>query len=299
MKEIISSIRGFNRFYVELIGVMKNHILDLDYSLTESRIIFEIDHHTQITAREIKEKLSLDEGYVSRLVKKLVKDKVITRKQSPEDKRTYFLILTEKGKEIAHFINVRSDRQIEDLLSGLDKNQRMRVVELMTEIKNTLSCKKVMNSIEYKVAESASEFEEGKKLFRKYSDSLSFKLDFQGFEKELEEIREKYAYPRGALILCFSDKKTIGCVGVREISEDIAELKRLYVQPEYRSLKVGKRLMELALDEAKKLRYDFIRLDTVAEMEAAIGLYKKAGFYEIEAYCYNPLENPVYMEKKL
>lgn len=157
----------------------------------------------------------------------------------------------------------------------------------------------MQNNITYKLAESSSEFEEGKKLFKEYSDSLFFELDFQGFEKELESINEKYAYPSGALILCFFEKKAVGCVGVRKISDNIAELKRLYVKPEFRSLKVGRKLMDLALNEAENLGYDFIRLDTVAEMKEAIGLYKKLGFYEIEAYCYNPIETAVYMEKKL
>ncbi len=156
-----------------------------------------------------------------------------------------------------------------------------------------------MNNIKYTLAGSFSEFEEGKKLFKMYAEALPFALDFQGFEKELELIHEKYAYPGGALILCFLDEKAIGCVGVRKISDGIAELKRLYVEPEFRSLKIGGKLMDMALAEAKKLGYGLIRLDTVAEMQAAIGLYKKFGFYEIEAYCYNPIETAIYMEKKL
>lgn len=141
MKKMISSVRDFNRFYVNLIGVMKNHILDLNYSLTESRIIFEIDNNKQITAREITAMLSLDEGYVSRIVKKLIKDKVIHRKQSLRDKRTYFLVLTGKGKKVANLINTRSDDQIEKLLADLNEKQRTRVVTLMTELKHILNHK--------------------------------------------------------------------------------------------------------------------------------------------------------------
>ncbi len=154
-------------------------------------------------------------------------------------------------------------------------------------------------NIQYKLAESLAEFEEGKKLFKAYAGSLPFDLDFQGFEEELEAIGRKYAYPEGALIVCFAGEEPIGCVGVRKIEAGIAELKRLYVQPGFRSLKIGAKLTELALDEAKKLGYDRIRLDTVAEMQAAIALYKKLGFYEIEAYCYNPIATAIYMERKL
>lgn len=141
MKSTINSIRDFNRFYVSLIGVMKNHVLDLDYSLTESRIIFEIDITKKVTAREIKDKLFLDEGYVSRIVNKLVKDKLIIKEQSSDDKRVYFLALTEKGKEIANLINVRSDNQIENIIENLSDEKQIRVVQLMIEIKEVLSKK--------------------------------------------------------------------------------------------------------------------------------------------------------------
>lgn len=298
MNEIISSIRDFNRFYIQLTGIMKNRFPDLNYSFTELRTVFEISNTPQITARDIKDKLPLDEGYVSRIVKKLVKDKIITREQSSGDKRTYFLTLTEKGHEVAALINERSDKQIESILTGLDQPQKTRVVKLMKEIKSILSHQQA-GSISFVSARSPAEFEEGKKLFNEYSDSLPFKLDFQGFEKELELIHGKYAHPEGALILCLSDEKPVGCVGVRKISDGIAELKRLYVKPEYRALKIGGKLMELALDEARQLGYDVIRLDTVTEMQAAIRLYKKLGFYEIEAYCYNPIETVIYMEKRL
>lgn len=141
MSNTIASIREFNRYYVNLIGIMKNHILDQEYSLTESRIIFEISNARKITAREIKEKLSLDEGYVSRIVTKLVKDQLVIKEQSKKDKRVYFLVLTAKGKETADLINVRSDDQIGNIIAPLDPQQQTRIVELMAEIKQILNNK--------------------------------------------------------------------------------------------------------------------------------------------------------------
>jgi len=299
MKEIIRSVRDFNRFYVELLGVMKNRFLGLDCSLTELRIIFEIDNSERITAREIKEKLSLDEGYVSRLVKKMAKEKIVFRKQSPNDKRTYFLCLTEKGREVAKQIDERSDSQVEEILSNLDTDGKTKIVKAMTEIKNIFIRQQTISNVSYKISQSLAEFEQGKKLFQEYADSLSFDLDFQGFQQEIVSISEKYAPPKGALILCFLGKKPIACVGLREISDNIAELKRLYVKPEFRSLKIGRKLMDTALCEAKKMGYGFVRLDSIAEMQAAIALYKKLGFYEIEAYCRNPFETAIFMEKEL
>lgn len=154
-------------------------------------------------------------------------------------------------------------------------------------------------NIEYRIAESTSDFEEGKKMFLEYSDSLGFGLDFQDFQEELKQIDVKYGSPTGVLLVCFADNRPVGCVGVRKISKDVAELKRLYVKPEFRSLKIGGKLMSMALKEAKKIGYNFIRLDTIAEMQAAINLYKKIGFYEIAPYCFNSFETAIYMEKRL
>nr|WP_322623668.1 GNAT family N-acetyltransferase [uncultured Flavobacterium sp.] len=156
-----------------------------------------------------------------------------------------------------------------------------------------------INKVRFALARTDSEFKAGKILFKEYSDSLKFSLDFQDFEKEMQSVPEKYGAPAGALLLCYYEDLAVGCVGVRSLEEGIAEIKRLYVKPEYRSLKLGKQLMVLAVDAAKDLGYAFIRLDSVREMKAAVSLYEKMGFYEIEAYCYNPLENPVYMEKAL
>ncbi|MXN92104.1 GNAT family N-acetyltransferase [Flavobacterium sp. Sd200] len=153
--------------------------------------------------------------------------------------------------------------------------------------------------IKFIKATTPEEFETIKELFREYGNSLNFSLDFQDFEKELMTVPQKYASPEGVALLCYYQNIAVGCVGVRKLEENIGEVKRLYVKPEYRSLKLGKKLMELAIEAAAELGYQSIRLDSVKEMAAAINLYKKMGFYEIEAYCYNPLDNPVYMEKKL
>ena len=157
-----------------------------------------------------------------------------------------------------------------------------------------------MPNIDIKKANTAWEFEQGKILFKEYADSLDFDLGYQDFKKELNTIAQQYKDPDGALLLCFlDDENAIGCAGVRKFSEGIAELKRLYVKPGYRSLKIGKRLLESAIDTAKELNYTFIRLDTVPGQTKAQELYHYLGFYEIEAYRYSPISGTIYFEKRL
>ncbi len=153
--------------------------------------------------------------------------------------------------------------------------------------------------IVFKIANTNQEFEDGRGLFQQYADSLDFDLRFQNFSEELKTIDQQYKKPKGALLLAYKNEISVGCVGIREHEDDIAELKRLYVRPEYRSYKIGRKLLELVLDIAKELNYKYIRLDTIPSQIQAQGLYRLFGFYEIPSYRFNPVSGTVYMEKKL
>jgi ribosomal protein S18 acetylase RimI-like enzyme len=148
-------------------------------------------------------------------------------------------------------------------------------------------------------ANSQDEFKLSKSLFQLYANSLNFNLCFQDFENELNHLSIQYNKPTGALILAYQNETAIGCVGVRYLDKEVAELKRMFVLPEFRKLKIGHRLLEEALKSAKELGYNKIRLDTLQDMVAARALYQKNGFYEITSYRHNPIAGAIYMEKVL
>lgn len=151
----------------------------------------------------------------------------------------------------------------------------------------------------FKIATNQCEFDDGRVLFQQYANSLSLDLSFQGFSKELEEVDIQYNKPGGSLILAYIDERAVGCAGIRELERGIAELKRMFVQPEYQGYKIGRKLLEISIDITKELNYSKIRLDTLPEMTQALKLYRTFGFYEIPAYRYNPVMGTVYMEKEL
>ena len=154
-------------------------------------------------------------------------------------------------------------------------------------------------NILYKIAGTDHDFELGKDLIRQYADSLHIDLSFQDFATELITLHKQYNKPRGALLLAYYNKLTIGCAAMRELNTETAELKRMFVQPEFRKHKIGQRLLELIIGIAKEFNYHTIRLDTLPGMTQAQTLYRAFGFYEIPAYRYNPDKGTVYMEKKL
>ena len=136
-------------------------------------------------------------------------------------------------------------------------------------------------------------------LFLEYAQSLNFDLCFQSFDEELAGLPGDYAMPDGRLLLAKYDGKVAGCVGLRKVADGVCEMKRLWVKPEFRDKKIGRKLAEEVISEARKIGYSLMKLDTVDTMKAAITMYKSMGFSDTSAYRYNPIEGAVYMELKL
>lgn len=153
--------------------------------------------------------------------------------------------------------------------------------------------------ISYYLATSNEEYEAAKQLFTEYATSINIDLDFQQFDKELQTLKTMYGPPSGGIILAKQDEHFIGCVGIRKINETVGEMKRMYLKPEHQNKGLGKILLGKAIGLARACNYSKIRLDTLNEMVSAIALYKKAGFYEIKPYYFNPIPTAVYFERKL
>ena len=158
------------------------------------------------------------------------------------------------------------------------------------------------NIIEYKqitAQYTQGMIEEIKQLFIEYSQSLGVDLDFQNFETELNTLPGKYVPPAGALILALVDGRAAGCIALRKVDENICEMKRLYVRDDYRGLGIGNKLISMIIEEAGKLNYSYMRLDTLPTMKKAQELYRSYGFYDIEPYVYNPIIGTKFLELNL
>lgn len=138
-----------------------------------------------------------------------------------------------------------------------------------------------------------------KELFTEYEQSLDIDLGFQDFAAELETLPGKYAPPDGALLLALLDGQAAGCIALRKASEDISEMKRLYVREAYQGYGLGRQLARMIIDEARSRGYSYIRLDTVPSMQVAQHLYLSLGFYDIEPYVYNPIAGARFMELRI
>jgi GNAT superfamily N-acetyltransferase len=132
-------------------------------------------------------------------------------------------------------------------------------------------------------------------LFREYATGLEVDLDFQDFDAEVAALPGKYARPGGRLLLARDGDRIFGCVGLRPLSTEACEMKRLFVRPEARGLQLGRRLVERLCEEAKDAGYARMFLDTLPSMTAAQQLYADLGFVPTQAYVFNPVPGTKYL----
>jgi putative acetyltransferase len=149
-------------------------------------------------------------------------------------------------------------------------------------------------------ATRSEHIEEVRELFLEYARSLDFSLCFQSFDQELKNLPGSYAPPSGRLFLLLHNSRAAGCIAMRKLEEDICEMKRLYVRPEFRGHGYGRVLVKRLITAAREIGYQRMRLDTVpSSMKDAVELYRRMGFKEIPPYCTNPMAGALYFERTL
>jgi len=154
-----------------------------------------------------------------------------------------------------------------------------------------------MSVFEINPVRSPDDLAATKALFDAYAASLGINLSYQNFVEEMAAMPGKYAPPNGELLLARgADNSALGCVGLRPLAEDGAcEMKRLYVMPEGRGLGVGKALAGRVVDEARRIGYRRMLLDTLPSLTTAVALYDRMGFARIPAYYDTPIPGTIFM----
>ena len=149
-------------------------------------------------------------------------------------------------------------------------------------------------------ATSAAQIAQVRELFLEYANSLGFSLCFQSFDQELAGLPGDYAPPEGRLLLAEYEGKLAGCVALHKLSDEVSEMKRLYLRPAFRGKGLGRVLADEILRQARTIGYQRLRLDTVEPvMKDAVAMYRRLGFREIAPYRENPMAGTLYLELDL
>ncbi len=141
MTRHIKRIRAFNRFYTDVIGLLDQHILDSRYSLPEVRVLYEMYYNDADTANQIISLIHIDKGYLSRILLKFEKEKLISKKRAIEDGRSLLLTLTSKGRVEFEKLDLASYNQVKQIISHLRKKKHDELVYHMNAIKEILHTK--------------------------------------------------------------------------------------------------------------------------------------------------------------
>ena len=148
-------------------------------------------------------------------------------------------------------------------------------------------------------AATPHEWEEARRLVREYAASLNVDLSFQNFAAELQHFTTEYAAPTGAFILAEERGHCLACIGLRPFSDDVGEIKRLYVVPAARGRGLGRVLVERIIVVARQIGYRSLLLDTLPFMQEAQALYLSLGFRPTTAYRFNPIEGSAFLRLDL
>jgi DNA-binding MarR family transcriptional regulator/GNAT superfamily N-acetyltransferase len=299
---LVKSIRHFNRYYTNRLGLLSRYRFDTRLTLTEARVLFEIGRRGAHTQGALKSELRIDGGYLNRVIKRLCDLGLADARKDERDGRVMVLGLTAKGRKTSADIDAASDAEAGALVDGLGEFDLRNLVEHLRAAERILESRSFRGAAVESV-EGGPAIASVRVLMREYAASLGADLGYQGFEKELAGLPGKYAPPSGALFLArvpsSCGAEPAGCVALRELGSGDCEMKRLYVRPEYRGLGVGRALAERVVDEGRRLGYRRMRLDTLERLSDAIALYRSLGFEPTEPYCENPLPGAMFWEKKL
>ncbi len=288
VEEQIKVIRQFNRDYTAEIGLLEKHVLNSEYTFSETRILLEVDRIDHCTAKNISEALNMDAGFVSRTINRLIKLNLVEKLKSEKDKRAFLLQTTESGKSVISELHKKANAQIMHLIENLSSEERTRVLHSIGEL-NTLILGKNSNAPEYITLRNELKPGDVGQLIKMhgelYSKECGYNVCFEGYV--CKTFYEAIVHGNAKLDKYWIAEKEgviIGSIAVIAKAHEACQLRWLLVSPEYRGIGLGIRLFDEAMAYATAGKFKSIFLETTKEQEKAIQLYEKAGFKQKSTY---------------
>jgi DNA-binding MarR family transcriptional regulator/GNAT superfamily N-acetyltransferase len=279
----IAVMRRFNRFYTRRIGVLDEGHLNTDFSLAEVRVIYELANRESPTASDLAADLGLDRGYLSRMLTRFQRLKLISRAPSPHDGRQRPLQLTAKGRAKFADLNARARSAIDALIAPLGDADRRRLVGSMNAIESVLAGAPARQERAV-VLRAPRPGDLGWVVQRHgaiYAEEFGWTGEFEGLvARVVADFTAKFDPKREQCWIAECDGENAGSIFLVKHPEraGVAQLRLLLVEPSARGLGVGRRLVEECVRFAKEAGYRTVTLWTQSALVSARRIYQAAGF---------------------
>lgn len=286
----IARIRRFNRAVTSEVGALDHSFLGRGRPLGQARVLHAIDHFSPDLA-EIRHHLNLDKAVLSRALKALESEGLISLETDTTDARRRCAHLTDAGKAEAAAYNALSDQQAQALLARHPRPEAL--LAAMDLVASALAADRL------EIQETDPRSDPALYCLQSYYAELEARFD-RGFDVSLsaDPEAEDMLPPRGAFYVALSDGLPQGCIGLKGTDKGYSEIKRLWVAPSARGLGLAQRLMALCEDTARSLGVEVLRLDTNSALPEAAALYRKLGWQEIDRFNEDPYPD-LFFEKQL
>jgi DNA-binding MarR family transcriptional regulator/GNAT superfamily N-acetyltransferase len=271
-------VRSFNRTVTQRIGALQDSYLARGRPLGASRVLWEVaDDATDV--RALRARLDLDSGYLSRLLRLLERDGLLDVGPDASDRRVRTVRLTAAGRAERELLDRRSDELAQSLLAPLSGGHRARLVDAMAVVERLLTAGLVEVGVESPTT-AAARFCLGS-YFAELDDRFEAGFDPQ---RSISASAPELTEPAGLLLVAWLRGEPVGCGALKLHRRAPAELKRMWVAPAARGLGVGRRILQELESHARARGATHVRLETNRSLTEATGLYRSAGYTEVEAF---------------
>ncbi len=291
--ELVARIRRFNRTITRRIGALDESFLGEGVSLGKARVLYEIANGL-IQVRELRARLRLDSGHMSRLLRSLEKARLIRTSPDANDARARTCALTPKGRAKLASLERKTSDGARAWLAPLSESRRRALQVAMDEVVHLLTASEVELRLEPPTTPLA------RQCLERFVRELDERFD-GGFDlaRATSASAEETTPPRGAFFVAVLDDQPVGCIALKmDAGGKVGEVKRMWVSPDVRRLGVGRRLLERLEAHARDLGIRRLRLETNRALSEAQALYRACGYVEIPLYDDEPYADFAF-EKRL
>jgi DNA-binding MarR family transcriptional regulator/ribosomal protein S18 acetylase RimI-like enzyme len=274
-------LRRFNRTYTQRIGVLEESFLGTGRPLAVSRLLFEIgaaDSGGGVTVRDLRERLDLDSGHLSRMLRRLEAEGLAATRPDPADQRRRVVLLTEAGRAARQELDDRSEELAARIVAPLTDRQRDRLTEALA------AADLLVRAATVRLREVAVDDPDAQHALGRYLSEIDERFP-SGYR--VEGLAAAASGPGSTYVLATSDGEPVAYGGIRPapaVDEHAIEIKRMWVHPDWRGAGLGSRMLRHLEALAEDRGCSRLVLDTNGVLEEAIAMYERSGYRSVPRY---------------